>query len=216
MIRNRLNGVNRYYFGKQKYFSYFGFTAQAPGSIFAKYVASENTIYRATLLLGYSYEKVKMENFANPDIPDVLNTNALHIGLSAGIEKHLDVFGRLSGYIGAQAGISNEPYSFYHNDTRRTYNGNFSFTDAENSDFNYYEKGGSIMSVFAGGILGVEFFIAPRVSLTGEFGYNLSFFVQSDRIGKPANDDEYTVEYGGSGFDLMPFSSGNLVLLFYF
>jgi len=68
----------------------------------------------------------------------------------------------------------------------------------------------------AGGFVGVEFYIAPRIALSGEFAYSLSFYTQGKRTGKPATGSETTVSYGGGGFEFMPTSSGSLVVLFYF
>lgn len=190
----------------------FGFTAQAPGSIFGKYKVSETTTYRAALLIGFSNEADKSTNVTNPDQIDKTTTSALTIGLTGGIEKHREIFGRMSGYYGAQAGIGKEPYY----DASQGYYGRLSFKDENNSDNDYKETGGNTYCVSAGGFAGLEFFIAPRMALTGEFGYYLEVFTQGKRTGKPATGPEFTIDAGSMGLDLMPAASGNLVLLFYF
>lgn len=196
------------------YYPSFGFTAQAPGSIFGKYKASETTTYRASILIGYSNETMKDGNVTDPDIVDKATTSALTLGLSAGIEKHREIFGRLSGYFGAQALIRSDPYfsaGFPFN-----YYGKLNYKDGVDSDNDYVESGGSTITVAAGGFVGVEFYIAPRIALMGEYGYYLSFLTQGQRMAKPATGTETIVDYGSSGFEAMPMSSGNLVLLFYF
>jgi hypothetical protein len=198
------------------YYPSFGFTAQAPGSIFGKYKVSETTTYRASVLIGYSDETLKSQNATDPDKIDKVSTSALTIGLSAGIEKHRDFFGRLTGYYGAQAGIRKQPYSYYDTQTNQYYYGEFSFKDGNNPDNNYKEKGGSTYTILAGGILGVEFYIAPHIALMGEYGFYMSFFSQGERIDSPATGAETTIDYGSLGFEMRPVSSGNLVLLFYF
>jgi hypothetical protein len=198
------------------YYPSFGFTAQAPGSIFGKYKASATTTYRATLLIGYTSETIKEGNSTDPDVIDKMNASALSIGLSAGIEKHREIFGRLSGYFGAQAGVRNDPWAFYDNTEGRYYYGKFSFKDGNDSNNDYTESGGSKISVSAGGFLGVEFYIAPRIALAGEYGYYLNFYSQGKRVAKPASGTETIIDYGNGGFEAMPAASGNLVLLFYF
>ena len=198
--------------GNNPYYPYFGFTAQAPGSIFGKYKASATTTYRASLLIGYSTGTDKSQNFIDPDQDDKTTTSALTIGLFGGIEKHRDFFGRLSGYYGAQAGIGKDPYF----DAANSYYGQLSYKDGNDSNNDYKVTGGSTYYVQAGGFAGVEFYIAPRLALMGEFGYYLTFYSEGKRINKPATGAETTISSGGGGFDMMPANSGNLVLLFYF
>jgi hypothetical protein len=198
------------------YYPKFGFTAQAPGSIFVKYKASETTTYRASILIGGSTETVKLPNETGHYVKDKVSTSALTIGLSAGIEKHRDFFGRLSGYYGAQAGISKQPYMYYDNVTSQYYYGKFNFKDGNDSNNDYTITGGNTYSISAGGILGIEFYIAPHIALMGEYGLYVNFFTQGERIVSPATGDEIINDYGGSGLEMMPASNGNLVLLFYF
>jgi len=65
----------------------FGFTAQAPGSIFGKYKVSSTTTYRAVLLIGYTSETDKSPNSTDPDMVDKTSASALTIGLTGGIEN---------------------------------------------------------------------------------------------------------------------------------
>lgn len=197
--------------GNNPYSPSFGFTAQAPGAIFAKYKASATTTYRGVLLIGYSTETDRSANFTDPTQTDKITASALTIGLSGGIEKHRDIFGRLSGYYGAQAGIRKDPY----------YNpsygyGRISYKDGNDSNLDFKRTGGNTYSIIIGALAGVEFYIAPRIALSGEFGYAMTAYFTGDRVDKPATGSETTLNYGGRGFDFEPISSGNLILLFYF
>jgi hypothetical protein len=203
--------VGNLFSGNNPYYPLFGFTAQEPGSIFVKYKTSPSITYRAALLIGYTNETSRSENFIDPDQEDKTTTSALSIGLTAGIEKHRDFFGRLSGYFGAQVGVRDDPYY-----SSSGYYGKLSYKDGNNSDNDYKLVGGSTFSILAGGFTGVEFYFAPRIALMGEVGYYLSYYKQGKRVDKPASGTENTIDYGSGGFEFMPAPSGNLILLFYF
>ncbi len=192
------------------YYPVFGFTAQVPGTIFAKYKVSATTTYRGALLIGASNETNKSQNVTDPDLVDKTTTSALTIGLLGGIQKNRQVFGRLVGFYGVQAGIMKDPYN------AGTYLGKLSFKDANDSNNNYKNVGGSTYSIMAGGFVGVEFYFAPNMALAGEFGYNINFYTQGKRQYVPESGTETTTDYGGSGVELAPSASGNLQLLFYF
>lgn len=198
--------------GNNPYFPSFGFTAQNPGAIFVKFKASNSMTYRGSVLLGYTTETEKDANFTDPDQIDKLTTTALSVGLTGGVEFHRDIFGRLSGYYGGQAGVMKDPYY----SAVGAYYGKASYKDANDSSNDYKETGGNTYSALAGAFVGIEFFIAPRIALSGEFGYYVTFYTEGKRIGKPASGAETTLSYGGSGTELQPMNSGNLMLLFYF
>ncbi len=192
------------------YFPAFGFTAQAPGAIFGKYKISETTTYRGALLIGVSNITSRSQNPVDPDLVDKTKTSALTIGLIGGIQKNRQIFGRLVGIYGVQAGIIKEPYN------AGIYMGKLSFKDANDSNNNYKLTGGNTYSLMAGGFVGVEFFFAPCMALAGEFGYDILFYTQADRKNVPETGAETITDYGGIGVELAPTASGNLQLLFYF
>jgi len=192
------------------YYPVFGFTAQVPGAIFVKYKISETTTYRCALLIGISTQTSKSQNTINPDLVNKTTTSALNIGLVGGIQKNRQVFGRLTGIYGLQAGIMKDPYN------AGTYMGKLSFKDANDSNNNYKRTGGNTYSVLAGGFVGVEFFFAPRMALAGEFAYNILFYTQGNRKNVPETGDKTILDYGGMGVEFTPSESGNLQLLFYF
>ena len=198
--------------GNNPFYPSFGFTAQTPGMIFGKYKASETTTYRAAVLIGYSSETLKSTNTTDNTAVDKATTSALTIGLYAGLEKHRNVVGRLSGYYGGQAGIQKDAYY----NAAQGYYGKLSFKDGNDSNNDFVETGGSTYTLTAGGFAGLEFYVAPHIALMGEFGYYLSIFTQGKRTQKPASGSETIVDQGSSGFDFAPVASGNLILLFYF
>ncbi|MBA7568943.1 hypothetical protein ES708_10680 [subsurface metagenome] len=192
------------------YFPAFGFTAQAPREIFGKYNISETTTYRGALLIGVSNNTSRSQNAADPDLVNKTTTSALTIGLVGGIQKNRQMFGRLVGIYGVQAGIINEPYN------AGTYMGKLSFDDANDSNNNFKFTGGNTYLIMAGGFVGVEFFFAPRMALAGEFGYDILFYTQMNRKNVPENGAETITDYGVIGVEFAPTASGNLQLLFYF
>jgi hypothetical protein len=192
------------------YYPAFGFTAQQPGAIYGKYRVSESTAYRGSLLIGISNDVERSRNTTNPDQVDRTITSAVSIGLTAGIEKNRQVFGRLAGIYGVQAGLMKEPYN------AGAYLGKRHFKDASDSNNNYRLTGGNTYSLLAGGFVGVEFYLAPRIALAGEFGYNVRFYMQGDRKYVPEAGSTTIQDYGAMGLGFAPSQSGNLQLLFYF
>ncbi len=186
----------------------FGFTAQNPGSIHVKYQTTSKTAYRAIILIGASTETDK-DQPTTGDTPDKEIYSALAIGIHLGIEKSQSVRGRLLGYYGGMVGITKTPY----NDGFNV--GRYSYVDANNSDADYQLVGGNTITVSAGGFVGVEYFFAPKLSIGGEFGVNLSAGMQGKRIQKSEIADDVTVDYGSSEISLANGASGNLVLRIY-
>ena len=203
---------NIFSFYGNEYVPTFGFTAQTPGAIFGKYKVSENTAYRGALLIGVSNKTRNIANPADENKPSKEAHTAIHLGIIAGIEKNRTVFGRMVGIYGAQVGLLKEPY---YDDDSEMY-GKLTFKDAENSDNDYVETGGNTFGIMAGGFVGIEYFIVPRVALAGEFGLQLKITTQQKRTLKPGVGSNTTLDYGGYGVELAPSQSGNLQLLFYF
>lgn len=192
----------------------FGFTAQTPGSISFKYMSSSKTAYRGSLLIGVTTEFYKEPNTTDADEMDKATVSALSLGLIGGIENRSISLGRLVGLYGFQAGIIKTPYTSYYNGEE--YVGKLSYKDGVESDYDFKEVGGNTWSLLAGGFVGIEFYFAPKMSLAGEFGYDLMLSKKGDRVTKPAVGDDVTEEYGNTAITLQPSASGNLILLFYF
>ena len=158
-------------------------------------------------LLSSEAEKAKIDDIVEDESPF---RRALSIGLVGGIQKNRQIFGRLVGIYGVQAGFMRDPYN------AGTYMGKLSFKDAYDSDNNYKRSGGNTYSAMLGGFVGVEFFFAPRLALAGEFAYNVLFYTQGERKNIPETGDETIMDYGEIGVEFAPSQSGNLQLLIYF
>jgi hypothetical protein len=188
----------------------FGFTANAPGSIYAKYVKSSKTRYRGVLHIGITTQTDKITNPTDDNNPHRLTESAISFGLTAALEKTRSISGRFTGIYGAQIGFLLTPY-----EDVSGYSGRVSYKDANNSDQDYVEKGGRTHSLGAGGFVGVEFFIAPKVSLSGEFGLNLVGSITGKRVYEPGVGDQTVIDPGAASVSFSPEASGDLVLIFY-
>jgi hypothetical protein len=203
--------IGNFFSGNNNYRPEFGFTANNPGSIYGKYVLSSKTRIRGMLNIGVSVESDKLNNPADPNNPHRITTSGVSVGIGAGIEKTRNIYGRFSGIYGAQLGIMLDAY-----EDPTGYFGRAFYKDANNSDNDWVEKGGRTHGLGIGGFVGVEFFPAPKVSLTGEFNLDIVGSITTDRVRKPSIGDETTVDLGGSSFSFSPVASGDLVLIFYF
>ncbi|MGZ3867155.1 MAG: hypothetical protein ACXVC6_11775 [Bacteroidia bacterium] len=167
-------------------------------TITGRYFKDEKTVFRGAIRLGFGSQTWKNNinaDVATPATPpakvvDTKKTSYNGIGLSAGIEKRKGKT-RLQGYYGAEIG-------FYMSGSKSkyTYGNAFSSTNSYNptsTDFSSpatgggynalttgvgrttASKAGSTLSIGARAFIGVEYFIAPKMSLGGEFGWGISF-----------------------------------------
>ncbi len=159
-------------------------------TIVGKYFKDATTAYRAAVRLGFGSQK--NSNFVNDDFntsPDprfVEDTRTLSyngIGLSGGLEMRKGKT-RLQGYYGGELGIffggSKEKYTYGNafsstniNPTSTTSwttppsSGSVSFRSTE-------VKNGSTLAFGLRGFIGVEYFVLPKISIGGEFGWGIS------------------------------------------
>ena len=204
---------------------YWGFTAQNPSAITGKYVVSNKMAYRATVLVGADRTTSKSTNFTDPDKIDKEIESALSIGLLAGIERYTNVNSRLRGIYGLQAGVEKHPYygenPLYYSTLSGTYtiSGSYNYLNGDDDDFNEKVSGGNTWTLKAGVFVGAEYFFAPKISLSGKFGYGLSFFTQAKQTVTPSETsglDEYEIPGSSCGISLSPCTSGSLVMSIYF
>ena len=165
-------------------------------------------------------------NFPNAD-PTVQNTykqSSTNIGLSFGIEKRKGKT-RLQGYYGAEAGIyissTKDKFTYGNNLTPSsgantnavTVSGADNFPDGsnvittglpitggniDNAGYRVIQrKSGATLSVGVRAFVGVEYFILPKMSLGGEFGWGLGVSV----TGKGSTSYESTGNIGGNAID---------------
>ncbi|MBA4240277.1 MAG: hypothetical protein C0448_06100 [Sphingobacteriaceae bacterium] len=160
--------------------------------------------YRASVRLGFDNTSTKTQTADRaattaatfPDLPSMVenkhsrsNTN---IGISVGIEKRRGKT-RLQGVYGAEAGIfmgSNKDKYTYGNELNPTgtpavvvsaagdgMNGNANITTDTygNAARVTVRKSGTSLSIGVRGFVGAEYFVAPKISIGGEFGWGIGF-----------------------------------------
>jgi hypothetical protein len=214
-------------------------------AIFGKYMVDAHTAYRVRFnasVNSTSDKRTILQNELTPDLnfpkftQDWRNTSSTTIVIAAGYEKRRGN-SRVQGVYGGEVlvGYSNTSDTYeYGNPISQAFNEPFT-TNFGNNLFPFgstYRKteenfGGSI---FAGarGFIGVEYFIGPKISIGGEFGYSFvyrstginNFTAESwDSISASAkttkvdgNNGNYS-SFIGTGLDSL---DGNINLLFYF
>lgn len=134
---------------------------------------------------------------------DVTKNSGFNVRLGAGKEWRRG-YGRLQGVYGGEALLSvrsNKTTNEYGNDIEDEFPTGGSRTTETKSGLNF--------GIGVRGFLGVEYFIAPKMSLGAEYGYALTFNTQAngestDETYDGTNDDTVTTETGGGssfGFD---------------
>ena len=132
----------------------------ADNTLMMKYFLSDNSAVRAVLRLGTASLKVGDDGFENFAISSETN---IHVG--AGYERRLGA-GRVQGFFGADGKVI------------------YSAEKVKDSDDNVMVD----LSGFGFGIgafVGAEYFIAPKLSLGGQFSWGVDFLSQVD---KESND----------------------------
>lgn len=188
----------------------FMFTAQYPGSVFVKYKINKKTMLRNVLIVGISSSYNEINNPGSPNQPNVQRTSAYSIGYIGGLEYSKSIKGRILAYYGPQAGIYVEPF------TNGSITGNIKYTNPSDPSLSYSDKGGSTINFELAGFAGIEYFLLPRISLSGEIGLGLNLYSKSDRIYTLADNPSQISEKGAKGFSLAPNASGNLNIFIYF
>ena len=142
----------------------FGFTSENPGVIYGKLMKDENTAYRAKIRIGFGSttntdQTVDLGGGFEVDSVEI-KTSGMNITLGAGLQKYRGD-GRLKGFYGAEAmiGLSSG---------KETWD-----ASEEGENFSVEAKDGSGFNLGIRGFLGVEYFFAPKMSVSGEFGWGL-------------------------------------------
>ncbi len=186
----------------------FTFTAQNPGQIYVKKMLSDRKAIRLAFRLGLSQYTEPQGTDPDEDIKYVNSAAAL--GLQVALENAFAYKSRVRGYYGAGVMITKDPY------VDALGIGTISYKDAEDSDNNWKEKGGIGIGAGIGGILGVEVFFAPKISLAGEFNIGLMVNKTTDRIYTEEGEDDEIVERGTTTLGFDNTASGSLIMHFYF
>lgn len=191
-------------------------SSETPMVINGCYYLTNSKRLDVELLVGYTRTVTKSGSVIDEE-EDVYTNSALTVGVSAGLTKTLGVYNRIRGNYGAFVSFVKTPYSECNSEYPfDCVEGNIKFEDGSNSDNDFEDKGGS---TYAGGIgakLGVEYFFAPKLSLSGDFYLTFMGGVSTDRKHIPAEGDEEVLQAGGSIIDLSTRGSGEISLNFYF
>lgn len=192
------------------------FSSARPGYIYGKHYLSDNTALRAGLRIGMTSTTNKVENAINPEESDKFKSSSLNLGLSVGIEKYKTFKSRLRGYYGADVLITKTPYMG--NDYFNNYvEGKNSYNNAEDKTLDYVDKGGNTFMIGVQGVVGIEYFFAPKISVSSEFGLGLYGSKTGNRTYIPENGDpEDIYNLGGSSFGFATNTTSLINLFFYF
>ncbi len=146
-----------------------------------KKLIDANTAYRGELRIGFGTDKSTEHVMQNPQptgatqtayVDDVTKVSAMNIHLGAGIEKRVGST-RVVGVYGAMFGVG-----FGTGKTTVDY-GNP--TDANNGGPRTTEvKNGSTFGINLNAFAGIEWFVAPKISLSGEYTWGLALTSTGD------------------------------------
>jgi hypothetical protein len=190
-------------------------------SIVGKYFLTDNTALRAKLHLGFSsYTDVDLVNDVNSTatppakVEDKETYKNNGLGLTVGYELRRG-YGRLQGFFGPEVGVgisSNSTSWKYGNDL------------GSKNPTNRYKKisSGTTFAANIGGFVGVEYFVAPKISVGAEANLGIGF--ASTGRGKTESErwtgsavEGTTIETGGeSSIGFKTNYNGNLFVTFHF
>lgn len=159
-------------------------------ALFGKYVKNSNTYYRGRLNINVQTDINKVVINADQLIPppagfpsfteDWQKTGSQTILLAGGLEKRRGST-RLQGLYGAELllGYSGGKVAYEYGNpisaaNQTPTNHNFGNNISNNGDRVTEEKTGKSVLIGARGFIGIEYFIAPRISIGGEFGYSIT------------------------------------------
>lgn len=192
------------------------FTSTNGQYLSGKIQISEKQSYRIGLMLGVTKTSEPVGNASDPTVYDKEVTSSLSMGLYAGIEKYKKIKGRMRGYYGADVGFVKGAYAGGQYLSPNYVQGTFSYYDEVDSDNNFKEKGGSTFGLYCTGFFGIEYFIAPKISISGEFAISVLGSFAADRKYIPASGPEVLFNPGVSQFEVITDPTSTINLFFYF
>jgi len=138
------------------------------------------------------------------------------LGISIGIEKYKTIKNRLRGYYGADILVSKNPYLGMSYDGSTFIQGKFKYSNPDGETL-YTEKGGNTYTLGAQGVIGLEYFFAPKMSISSEFGIMFYGSTTGDRTYIPEDGTpEVNFNPGGSAFGITTNTTSLINLFFYF
>ena len=214
--------------------------SQVPQTLVGLYVVDANTAYRAKLRIGFGSQK--FNNIIDDDatttefvtVNDELKVSSTNFAIGVGLQKNRGK-GRLRGIYGVEAGIgigsSKESYSYGNSitttnpiPTTTTDWANLSNAGTGANIRPTETKSGSTFSINLNAFIGAEYFFAPKMSLSAEYGWGLIF--SSTGEGETTNErlnvagtavETFNQSTGkSSNLNLDVADIGSIVLHFYF
>jgi hypothetical protein len=223
---------------------------QHPLTLVGLYVKNDKTAYRIKVRLGYNSSS--QNNFVNddaftgtppaPKVTDTRKTTAVNIGLGAGFQKTRGK-GRLHGIYGVEAGLavgtSKNTYDYGNkmssaNSTPQSTlvnsdgewmdtSGTGTFDVGQVSSRVKELKKGTTVEIGVTGFAGIEYFFAPKMSLSAEYGWGIMLNTSgegentNETLDSSNNLVSRTTKTGkGSNFSLDVRDIGSIVFHFYF
>lgn len=185
-------------------------------TIAGKYFVSSDKAYRGMVRLGFNDQTIAFGesgfnntviNSANPLSPgDEIDVSSINVTIGGAIEMRRGN-GRLQGYYGPVAMIS-----FNTSDEEASFAGSPAAGDLVEVDF------GTNLGIAAGGLAGVEFFFAPKISVGAEIMWTISYFTNGDvenTVFDGTNNNTSEIS-GGDGINVDTRPNGNISLNFHF
>lgn len=166
-----------------------------------------NTAYRVGLRIGYNSNKTTEADPQDGELSETKD-NAMDIFLSGGIQKYRGK-GRLRGFYGGEAGLGLGSAK-----TTYSYEG-----DAPAGE-TLEDKQGGTFSFGVRGFIGAEYFFAPKMSVSGEFGWGIGLSSQGEgevtvADGTGGSDSAKTGKSSSFSIDTDN-AGGSIILSFYF
>lgn len=160
---------------------------QVPFTLVGLYVVDENTAYRGKLRIGFG--STTTDNLVNQDgstsnppatVSDERKTSGMNITIGAGLQK-MRGKGRLKGIYGGElavmlgSGKTDYTYGNAFSTTNQTPNSTdwATLTAGPVASRTTENKAGSTFGIQLNGFIGAEFFFAPKMSLSAEYGWGL-------------------------------------------
>ena len=190
-------------------------------TIYFKYFLSEDAALRAKLHLGFNSDKTRTQvpevGTTNGEVDDVVTNSSNGLGISVGYEMRRG-YGRLQGFFGPEIGLgfssSNKSYDWGNRISQYNTISSRKLKETNPSEFNFK----------VGGFAGVEYFVAPKLSIGGEVGLGLGFGSegksQIETEGWDSTNRDVRINRtksgGGSSFSFSTKCSASLSVMFHF
>lgn len=192
------------------------FSSVNPGQLFLKYQKNGMAAYRAGFSIGSTH---RVESIGNPSDPDEFDkgiSSALSFGVNFGIEKYFRFNNRLRAFYGGITEFSKEAYYGAHFNTSGLVSGNYEYKNAFSTNLNFTEKGGNTFNVSLSGVIGIEYFIIPKISIAGEYGISLTNSFTTDRKYSENDGDSFIFDPRSKQLNIQTLSSSGIMVNFYF